>query len=40
MQDRSLLLSMLRRGKNGEEILKILDAITESDATVEQTTEF
>lgn len=31
MENRSLLLSMLRKGQNGEEILQILDAITSSD---------
>jgi hypothetical protein len=31
MENRSLLLSMLRKGQTGEEILQILDAITSSD---------
>lgn len=31
MENRSLLLSLLRKGQTGEEILKILETITSSD---------
>jgi hypothetical protein len=37
MENRSILLSMLRQGNNGEEILHILDTITTSDDTMEPT---
>ena len=37
MENRSILLSMLRQGNNGEEILQILDTITTSDDTKEPT---
>ena len=38
MENRSLLLSLLRKGQTGEEILKILDTITSSDDTCEGAT--
>jgi len=34
-----VLISMLRKGKNGEQILTILDMITDDDDTVEPTLE-
>ena len=37
MENRSILISMLRQGNNGEEILQILDTITTSDDTMEPT---
>lgn len=37
MENRSLLLSMLRKGETGEEILQILDAITSGDDAGEPT---
>ena len=40
MEDRSILISMLRQGSNGEEILQILDTITTPDVKVEPTSEF
>ena len=38
MENRSLLLSMLRKGQTGEEILQILESITSSDDTAEHGT--
>jgi hypothetical protein len=37
MENYSLLVSLLRKGKNGEEILKILETITNSDDSNEPT---
>jgi hypothetical protein len=39
MENRSLLISMLRKGENGEEILQILETITSSDGAGEPTLE-
>ena len=39
MENTSILISMLRQGNNGEEILQILDTIAASDATMEPTSE-
>jgi hypothetical protein len=36
---KEVLISMLRKGKNGEQILTILDMITDDDDTVEPTLE-
>ncbi len=38
MENRSLLLSLLRKGQTGEEILQILESITSSDDTAEHGT--
>jgi len=38
MENRSLMLSLLRKGQTGEEILKILDTIIGSDDTAEDGT--
>lgn len=39
MKSHSILISMLRQGSNGEEILQILDTITASDDTMKPTSE-
>ena len=39
MENTSILISMLRQGSNGEEILQILDTIAASDDTMEPTLE-
>jgi len=39
MENTSILISMLRQGSNGEEILQILDTITASDDTMQATLE-
>ncbi len=39
MENRSLLLSLLRKGQTGEEILQILETITSSDDAGEPTLE-
>lgn len=39
MENSSILISLLRRGNNGEEILQILDTIAASDDTMEPTLE-
>jgi hypothetical protein len=39
MENRSILISMLRQGNNGEEILEILDTITASDDTMNPTSD-
>ncbi len=39
MENASILISMLRQGNNGEEILKILDTIAASDDTMQATLE-
>lgn len=39
MENTSILISMLRQGKNGEEILQILDTITTSDDTMNPTSD-
>lgn len=39
MEYRSILISMLRQGNNGEEILEILDTITASDDTMNPTSD-
>jgi hypothetical protein len=39
MESSSILISLLRQGKNGEEILQILDTITASDDTMKPTLE-
>jgi hypothetical protein len=39
MENTSILVSMLRQGKNGEEILQILDTIAASDDTMKPTSE-
>lgn len=39
MENRSILISMLRQGNNGEEILQILDTITASDDTMNPTSD-
>jgi len=36
---KEVLISMLRKGKNGEQILTILDMITDDDDTTEPTLE-
>jgi hypothetical protein len=37
MENTSILISMLRQGSNGEEILQILDTIATSDDTMKPT---
>jgi hypothetical protein len=37
MENSSILISMLRQGNNGEEILEILDTIATSDDIMEPT---
>ena len=39
MENSSILISMLRQGNNGEEILQILDTITASDDTMNPTSD-
>ena len=39
MENTSILISMLRQGNNGEEILQILDTITASDDTMKPTSD-
>ena len=39
MENSSILISMLRQGSNGEEILQILDTIATSDDIMEPTLE-
>lgn len=39
MENRSLLLSLLRKGQTGEELLKILETITGGDDTDQPTLE-
>jgi hypothetical protein len=39
MENASILISMLRQGNNGEEILKILDTIAASDDKMQATLE-
>ena len=35
---KDLLISMLRKGQNGDQILQILDTITSSDAQIQEPT--